>query len=434
MRYLIKSIALSLAVILFCSIRAKGEDEISLLEKAGISVHGFADARGGVRSGEDEHQRDVIMGETRVQVDLERMGDYTAWRVRSDFVYDDVADDPEQDLEVGTGRIDLREANVIISSDAPIDIKLGRQILTWGTGDLLFVNDMFPKDWQSFFIGRDEEYLKAPSDAVMMSAFPSFANIDLVYTPRFDADRYISGERISFWNPMLGAKSGRDDVVDAERRDDWLNDCELAGRISKKIPGYEFAVYGYDGFEKSPGSFNEETGRVAFSRLRVYGASMVSQFGGGLLSAEGGYYDSISDREGDNPAVPNCQTRYLLGYERELWRDFTARFQYYVELMSDYDRYLSSLQDTSTAKDEDRHLLTLRCTKLAMNQNMTLSLFIYYSPSDEDSYLRPIAKYKISDAWMVTLGGNVFLGEEDHTFFGQFEDNSNIYAGIRCSF
>ncbi|MFW6031595.1 MAG: hypothetical protein ACOC9T_03300, partial [Myxococcota bacterium] len=32
-----------------------------------------------------------------------------------------------------------------------------------GTGDLVFLNDLFPKDWRSFLLGRDLDYLKAPS-------------------------------------------------------------------------------------------------------------------------------------------------------------------------------------------------------------------------------------------------------------------------------
>ncbi|MED5520502.1 MAG: hypothetical protein VX459_02085, partial [Pseudomonadota bacterium] len=35
------------------------------------------------------------------------------------------------------------------------DIKVGKQVLTWGTGDYLFLNDLFPKDYQSFFAGRE---------------------------------------------------------------------------------------------------------------------------------------------------------------------------------------------------------------------------------------------------------------------------------------
>jgi len=34
----------------------------------------------------------------------------------------------------------------------------------------------------------------------------------------------------------------------------------------------------------------------------------------------------------------------------------------------------------------------------------------------------------------VEAGANVFLGESDTSFFGQFEDNSNVYAGARYAF
>ena len=79
-------------------------------------------------------------------------------------------------------------------------------------------------------------------------------------------------------------------------------------------------------------------------------------------------------------------------------------------------------------------MLTLRLTQMLMNQNLILSLFTFYSPSDKDAYFRPAVTYKISDHWMVTANGNFFVGEDDHTFFGQFEDNTNVYAGVRWSF
>ena len=50
-------------------------------------------------------------------------------------------------------------------------------------GDLLFINDLFPKDWVSFFVGRDDEYLKAPSDSLKASFFNELFNLDFVYTP-----------------------------------------------------------------------------------------------------------------------------------------------------------------------------------------------------------------------------------------------------------
>jgi len=69
-----------------------------------------------------------------------------------------------------------------------------------------------------------------------------------------------------------------------------------------------------------------------------------------------------------------------------------------------------------------------------MNQNLRCSLFTYYSHTDRDVYVRPNVNYKVSDNTAVELGGNLFFGDHPHTFFGQFRDNTNIYAGMRYSF
>ena len=102
--------------------------------------------------------------------------------------------------------------------------------------------------------------------------------------------------------------------------------------------------------------------------------------------------------------------------------------------MLDHSEYKSSLLPGAVQKDEYRHVLTFRLTGLMMNQNLKLSLFTYYSPSDNDAYLRPKIHYKVSDRWSVDAGGNIFSGKDDHTFFAQFENNTNVYAGTRYSF
>jgi len=415
------------------SASARGQDG-TVLDRLGIDVHGFLDMRGGMRTQDDAYERDTSLGEIRLQTDISRMGDVAALQVRADFFYDDVAEETDLDLEDGTGLVDLREANVLFSPFRIVDMKIGRQILTWGTGDLLFINDLFPKDWQSFFIGRDEEYLKAPSDAVFVSFFPAFSNIDVAYTPRFDADRYISGERLSFWDSMGGSRRGCDNIVHAHKPDGWFEDDEAAIRVYGHVIGYELALYGYNGFWKSPKGIDTQTEKATFPKLWAYGASLQGPLGSGLLSLEAGHYVSDEDESGKDPYVPNSELRLLAGYEREIARNLTAKFQYYLEHMQDYGHYKASLEAGQKARDEDRHVLTLRLTKLALNQTMTLSFFAYFSPSDEDAYLRPMMKYKVTDNWLVMAGGNVFAGHEDHTFFGQFEKNTNVYAALRYSF
>ena len=84
--------------------------------------------------------------------------------------------------------------------------------------------------------------------------------------------------------------------------------------------------------------------------------------------------------------------------------------------------------------DEYRHLNTLRIIKLYKNQTLRLGLFIFFSPTDLDGYIRPTMDYDISDEWRLTLGANLPWGEDVHTEFGQTEHNKNIYTRIRYSF
>ncbi len=408
--------------------------EDGLLRDLDVSLHGFLDVRGGARTQGDVNEKDVSLGEVRFQLDLERVGDLATVRIRSDVLYDDVPGNNDLDLEEGTGAVDLREANLLLSPLEFMDVKVGRQILTWGTGDLLFINDMFPKDWQSFFSGRDTEYLKAPSDAAFISVFPGFVNIDIAYTPRFDSDRYIRGDRLSYWNPTLGERAGRNALIEPTRPDEWFDEDELAVRVSKNVAGYELAAYAYDGYWKTPQGMDPATLIPFFPELAAYGASVRGGLGKGLVNVEAGYYDSRADSDGIDPFVPNDEVRGLVGYERELMKDMSVGLQYYVEHMQDYDDYSSTLPAGQNARDQNREVATMRLTKQALNQNLTVSLFAYYSPTDQDAYLRPSAKYRVNDSWLATAGANVFIGEEGHTFFGQFEKNNNVYGGMRYSF
>ena len=398
-------------------------------------LHGFVDGRAGVRTRNDPYEDDRSLTELRAQLDSKTYFDWGEISARGDFVYDDLATDRGKvDLENGDGFFDLRELNVLFTPVDWSDIKVGRQILTWGTGDLLFINDLFPKDWNSFLLGRDEEYLKAPSDAVFASFFPSFASIDVAYTPRMDADRYIDGRRVSYWNPGLQRIAGQDAVIDAQRRDDWFKDDEIAMRIYRPILSYEAALYAYHGYWKSPMGMMMPAGPAYFPRMNAYGASVKGDLGNGLVNFEGGYYDS---RENSSPThvVPEDEFRFLAGYEREIAKDLTMGVQYYLEWMMDYDSYYNSpFVVKDTARDEFRHVLTLRLTQMLMNQNLILSLFTFYSPSDNDAYFRPAISYKLTDDWTLSANGNIFVGENDHTFFGQFKYNSNLNLAVRYSF
>lgn len=405
---------------------ASNAPDTKLKDRLPFPVFGFWETRAGIRTQDDPAQpSDATLGETRLQLGTEKQWSTASFEFSGDLYADAIDERVEYDLR----RLCLTWTPI----DA-IDLRIGQQVLTWGTGDMLFINDLFPKDWNAFFIGRDVDYLKAPSGAVRLGLFNDWANIDFVYTPQFDPDRFINGDHASFYNPLRQGNAGKPNRMSADPPSTWFTDDEFALRIYRPIGKAEAAVYAYSGYWKSPGGQTLLPPAAEFPPLRAYGFSLRGPLGKGIASIEAGYYDSYGDSSGARPLINNSEYRLLLGYERELAKEFTGSVQYYLEHMDDYSAYRRTHIPLMPTRDEDRHVVTLRLTKLLMNQNLILSLFSYYSPSDEDAYLRPLATYKINDKWTVEMGGNVFLGESGTTFFGQFEDTTNLYASLRYGF
>ena len=396
-----------------------------------FDLTGFWELRAGRRLLQDSHEKSTPLGESRLQIEIEKQWTNVGFKLTSDFIYDTVVTRNRIRLNRGEGWLDLREANVYFTPTHFMDVRVGRQVLTWGTGDMIFINDLFPKGWNSYFIGRDPEYLKAPSDTVKVSLFSAFANLDIYYNPSFEPDRYIDGRRISYWNSYAGQRSGRNMIIRSRRPSEWFQDDEAGFRAFKNIRGYELAFYGYRGFWKSPAGKDPVSQTAIFPDLNVYGGSLRGRAFNGIGHIELGYYDSNDDRGGDDPFIMNSEIRFLIGYEEEVAKDFTIGAQYYLEHMRHYGSYRKNIIRLEHPRDRHRHLFTIRPTKLLFKQNLTLSLFTYFSPSDSDGCLRPRVTCKISDEWTVEAGGNIFWGRHDYTFWGQFEKNTNVFFSIR---
>ncbi|MDD9965121.1 MAG: hypothetical protein OXR73_02775 [Myxococcales bacterium] len=394
-----------------------------------------SDARIGARLREDPEERRVSIGEQRLQLDLEQT--MVLWSTSVRLVVDAIADGLSRDhtprLETGHGALDLRTASLSTSPGEAFDLRVGRQILTWGTGDLLFINDLFPKDWTAFLIGRDVDYLKAPSDAAKLSFFAHPLGLDLVLTPRFDADRLPSRSYLSSFEPTMGRIVGQGVPLNVDAPERWLQDGELAARLHVMLASWELSGYLYRGFWKVPAGLDRRSGRAIFPPLSVYGASARGPLLGGIVHVETGYYDSRADRSGDDPLVRNAEVRALCGYEHALWADATLSFQYYLEAMLEHAAYRAGLPAQVPAADALRHVATVRLRWLALRQRLRLSVFGFVSPSDRDGYVRISAAYDVDDHVSVLAGANLFAGTDDYTFFGQFMYNSNVYAGVRYS-
>ncbi|WP_298444978.1 hypothetical protein [uncultured Ferrimonas sp.] len=330
------------------------------------------------------------LAELRSQFDSGYRGQQFNADLRLDLAYDDIRN--RWDL-------DWRQASVSLSPAAGLELKLGRQILTWGTADLLFVNDLFRKDWQAFFNGQPQDYLKAASNAVKLSWFGQRLNADLIYQPRFEAD-----------NALLSLDATGAPPTAAEP-----NQEVLATRLFGQWQRLEWALYQHHGYSGSASL--TATGHSEFAPVDAIGASVTAPIGGGIGNIEWGKQWYQGNGQSD-------QSLLLLGYQRSLPQQLTLGLQYQWQRW--HQPYRSG--------DQWRHyrqLATVRLDKHSLQQKLTLSLFAFYSPSDADYYLRPQLRYRHSDQWQFSFGVNLLDGRHPNTFFSQLHQHSNGWLRLQ---
>jgi hypothetical protein len=208
-----------------------------------INIFGFTETIVGSRIRSTPLEKKFSIIDARLNLNAKKHTHNTTYSLVTDFLYDPILNYNGINLSKGTGWLDLREANVLFRPTSNANIKIGRQILCWGISDLICINDLFPKDWNSFVIGRNIRYLSAPTNTIKLSLYNDLANVDIVYTPLFNHDRYIDGERIAYYRTLSGSIAGRNDPVKVIKKNKWFNQDEVAVRVHRLFNEYETALY-----------------------------------------------------------------------------------------------------------------------------------------------------------------------------------------------
>lgn len=264
------------------------------------------------------------------------------------------------------------------------DLRLGRQVFTWGVGDMVFINDIFPKDYDALFSGKPLEYMKKGIDAAKIGIYPSFASFELIATPFFTPNHYPDAQRFWMYDPMSS-------ITDRDRAEPSasLKHTELAVRAYREIAGVDVSLYFYRGFSREPAMVPDNMMMptkltTTYPELSVYGISLQGKLLDGVVSAEAGYHDSRQNRDGSDPFIPNSNVRFLVGYQYQMWEDFTAGTQYYGQYMCRYSDYLKNLPGGYPQEDQLYSLLSIRLTQMLVHQTLKLSLFSFWNPTDRD--------------------------------------------------
>ncbi len=406
-------------------------------QAAELEVHGFAQGAASLRTdalalpqGPNKGAKNNwLAGENRLR--LEVTGDSDDGSVGFVAKIDALYDFANPNTQANPASLDVRELWGEWRGDV-FEVRAGRQMMTWGIADRLFISDIWPKNWAAFYAGLPLEYMKLPVDALKVLHYAGPVELEFVLAPRTEVDIVPGPDR---W--MLYAPPG---VVGETRPAPTLRNGEAALRAHVPMGSWDLNLYAARTHWHQPDKgFNPATGRIIYPRLNVYALTVQGQILGGVLSLEAGYYDSVQDRSGNDPFIANSQQRWLVGYEHELLPDVTLAIQLYGERMLHYDRYLPAAQFAFAAGrgpkplPRNRLFATANLRALFLNQTLTFSFFAM-AIQHGGRMLNPELSYAVNDMLTVTAGAHIFTKGPDSWLLGMMKHDDNAYLWARWSY
>jgi len=386
----------------------------------GLNLGGFVQVHGAMRSKNVDcppgTKCSVPFNDQRMQLKAEGSNKTGSWAFlgKVDLIHDSALNETSHDV---------RELYLDYNAEN-FTLRGGRQIVTWGVSDLLFINDTFPKDWVAFYSGQPLEYLKRGNDAVKLNMYSEFADLEVVLS-RFRKDILPDRQQFVMDTPFPST---------LPLNTSEPSDPEISVRLSRYLGSWDGALYFSRTHYHAPAMrLSGGTVQAGFPRLNSVGASLSGPLWNGVLNLEAGHYESRDDLDGTDPSIENNQTRFLMGYTRQVGSDTTIGVQAYAEWMRDYSAYKRNLPAGFPQRDEVRTVATMRFTQSYLHQTLNFNLFAFIGLSDDDSYVIPSIRYAFSDNLWGEVGANIFSGSRDG-MFGALGDNDNVYLSVRYAF
>lgn len=183
---------------------------------------------------------------------------------------------------------------------------------------------------------------------------------------------------------------------------------------------------------------------ATFNRVHVYGGDVSTVIGKYSLRGEGAFTQT-ADTSGRNLFIKNPNFQSVIGGDRTFFEYLNINIQYIYkrtfylqdlnQILDPYERSIA-LTGQSIANQLQSHLhgASLRVSYKWLNETLEgeITYVVYFNRGD--SLTRPKMKYAINDMTYFILGGELYSGPNDASFFGLLRRNSGVFTEIQYSF
>ena len=333
------------------------------------------------------------------------------------------------ELEKGA---ELREIYLEGSPFGNLDIKLGKQIVSWGVANSLRVVDVLnPTDNREFGM-TDLEDVRLPIAMTKLDYYIGDLKLEAVavHEIKFNKSAPIGSD----FNPSTQR-------INEVIQESSTENTEYGLAVFGSFSGWDASLHWAQYFDDTPhikitkvtiipGIGSVPTLEQRHSRLTMGGVTLSIPSGNFLWKAEAAKLQGMEFALVTDKLF--SRTDVLVGSEYSGWSDTSLTLEFGVQHLNDFD---IKLEESPDSQLEDRIATTVSFMQDYINQTMHLNLFgMMIGKNGQDGGLNRMSlEYDVMDAFSVT-GGAMLYQPGGNDYFQSLNENDRIFFEARYSF
>ena len=411
--------------------RTKGLILILLLIASQFTIAQNPDLSGFVRNytGVLYDNGDFAILQNTLNLNITKSGDKIAFKANP-MLYHYNAD--SLDLRLRELYLDLYFTN--------FDLRIGKQQVVWGKADGVFITDIVSPLNLTEFLLPDFDEIRTGVIATKFDYYIGNSTFEVIWMPIITPTETPSTSSIWYVAPDFPVAPSFD--YSKQDIDPSLENSEIFVKYSTMTSKIDFEIMGAYTWDDYPTmhvekQFDMSSGSPVLTglnitpehhRLSVGGGSFSTEIKGIILRGEAAYYNGKYFQTEDplqlESIIQKDYLHYLVGLDFIIG-GVNLSTQFIQQTILDYDKYILN--------EEAENTMTFLARYDLFRETLHLELFSYIGLTYNDALIRPKISYDFDDSFSILLGSNIFVGESDGRF-GQYKDNSMIYAKLKYNF
>lgn len=410
---------------------------LTSLSKAQIRATGFVRNYNAVQHTPDH---DILIGRNRLRLNLNKSFSKGEIVISNDLknLYSESADSIEYTIREAYADLYFKTS----------DLRIGRQIISWGRAQGTFITDIITPVDLSEFLTQDFADIRKGVTAINYTRYFGSDFLQLIVNPVFNPNEIPEPE--SRWFPREVVPTTINTIYLEEERQPKLDNMQLAARYGLRSNlNYDLDVSLLYWHDPNPSYFKDinteiapQTGSLLLTE--IFTQSFIAAYSGSvqlfdklLLTSESAYYnrrsfdylsEELLDLNLQNPGlVEQLQIAQILsqntdgflkerpslismiGLQYKLF-DFTISTQFVNEHIFRYD--------SEILQEQNYYYSTLLLQRSFARDKWNLRTFGRYNYKGKDFWINPELTYACIDSFEAAIGAQIFGGEEPDPFYG----------------